>query len=137
MLRLGKKYQFDDLRDGALTRLKAQFPTHLMSRDTAFQMDYVLHNEYDALVVQVGAEATTPEGIFQFIPPTVTAKNGTTVTFKFTGAAGNYTVTQSTFADPCFDSGWVFVAASPALTETPEWNLTITDDSKRAGLVSI
>ncbi|KAF8955990.1 hypothetical protein BDZ97DRAFT_1854055, partial [Flammula alnicola] len=88
-------------------------------------------------VVQVGAEATTPEGIFQFIPPTVTAKNGTTVTFKFTGAAGNYTVTQSTFADPCFDSGWVFVAASPALTETPEWNLTITDDSKRAGLVSI
>ncbi|KAF8970794.1 hypothetical protein BDZ97DRAFT_1724511 [Flammula alnicola] len=88
------------------------------------------------VVVQVGAESTTSGGIFQFIPPTVTAKNGTTVTFKFTGAPGNHTVTQSTFADPCdpaaggFDSGWVFIPASPALTETPEWNLTITDDTK-------
>ena len=48
---------------------------------------------------------------------------------------GNHTVTQSTFANPCeleaggFDSGWVFVPAGEKVI--PEWNLTITDDSKR------
>ena len=48
---------------------------------------------------------------------------------------GNHTVTQSTFSKPCepeaggFDSGWVFVPAGE--TDIPEWNLTITDDSKR------
>lgn len=48
---------------------------------------------------------------------------------------GNHTVTQSTFASPCepetggFDSGWVFVPSGE--TDIPEWNLTITDDSKR------
>ena len=48
---------------------------------------------------------------------------------------GNHSVTQSTFASPCepetggFDSGWVFVPAGE--TDIPEWNLTITDDSKR------
>lgn len=50
---------------------------------------------------------------------------------------GNHSVTQSTFADPCdlapggFDSGWVFIPPTPALSDTPEWNLTITDDTKR------
>ncbi|KAF8152615.1 hypothetical protein B0H34DRAFT_677913 [Crassisporium funariophilum] len=88
------------------------------------------------MVVKVGAEATDNGGVFQFIPPTMTASNGTTITFQFTGAPGNHSVTQSTFADPCnpapggFDSGWVFIPTSPALSSTPEWNLTITDDSK-------
>lgn len=49
---------------------------------------------------------------------------------------GNHSVTQSTFNDPCtpvnggFDSGWVFLP-SAGLSPVPEWNLTITDDSRR------
>jgi len=88
------------------------------------------------MTVQVGSTATAPGGVFQFIPPSFNATNGTVITFQFTGAPGNHTVTQSTFADPCdpvvggFDSGWVFVPPSPALAQTPEWNLTITDDTK-------
>ncbi|KAF9035125.1 hypothetical protein BJ165DRAFT_1533644 [Panaeolus papilionaceus] len=87
-------------------------------------------------VIKVGATANDQGGIFQFIPPTVTAKNGTVVTFEFTGAPGNHSITQSTFTDPCnpvsggFDSGWVFIPNAAALTETPTFNLTITDDSK-------
>jgi len=86
--------------------------------------------------VQVGSTATAAGGVFQFIPSTITAPNGTVITFKFIGAPGNHTVTQSTFAAPCdpvaggFDSGWVFIPPSPALSATPEWNLTVTDDSK-------
>ncbi|EDR00857.1 uncharacterized protein LACBIDRAFT_295685 [Laccaria bicolor S238N-H82] len=90
-------------------------------------------------VVRVGATSGAEGGIFQYIPNTFNATNGTTVTFQFTGAPGNHTVTQSSFADPCdplaggFDSGWVSIPSSPALTaaDTPEWNLTITDDTKR------
>lgn len=37
-------------------------------------------------VVEVGASASAQGGIFQFIPPSVTAAKGTTVTFRFTGA---------------------------------------------------
>ncbi|KDR76719.1 hypothetical protein GALMADRAFT_96434 [Galerina marginata CBS 339.88] len=86
--------------------------------------------------VQVGSVATAQGGIFQFIPNTLTAPNGTVITFQFIGAPGNHTVTQSTFTDPCdpapggFDSGWVFVPPTPALSATPEFNITITDDSK-------
>lgn len=92
-----------------------------------------------SIVVRVGATSGAEGGIFQYIPNTFNATNGTTVTFQFTGAPGNHTVTQSSFADPCdplaggFDSGWVSIPSSPALTaaDTPEWNLTITDDTKR------
>lgn len=51
-------------------------------------------------------------------------------------SAGNHSITQSSFSDPCslmtdgFDSGWVLVTASEA--ETPQFNLTITDDSHRS-----
>ncbi|KAF8901395.1 hypothetical protein CPB84DRAFT_1915464 [Gymnopilus junonius] len=88
------------------------------------------------MTVQVGSTATAQGGVFQFIPNNFNATKGTTITFQFTGAPGNHTVTQSTFTDPCdptpggFDSGWVFVPTSPALAETPEFNLTITDDTK-------
>ncbi|PPR06177.1 hypothetical protein CVT24_000719 [Panaeolus cyanescens] len=87
-------------------------------------------------VIKVGATMNDQGGIFQFIPPTINAKNGTVVSFQFTGAPGNHTVTQSTFQDPCnptpggFDSGWVFIPDASALTETPMFNLTITDDTK-------
>jgi len=90
------------------------------------------------MTVQVGSTTSAAGGVYQFIPPSFNATNGTTITFKFTGAPGNHSVTQSTFADPCdpvaggsgFDSGWVFVPTSPALAQTPEWNLTIVDDTK-------
>jgi plastocyanin len=82
--------------------------------------------------VQVGAEQASPGGIFQYSPATIVAANGTVVTFQFSGAPGNHTVTQSSFAAPCtplangFDSGFVFQSTAPA---TPsEWNLTITND---------
>ncbi|KAJ8522374.1 hypothetical protein ONZ45_g1014 [Pleurotus djamor] len=87
------------------------------------------------MVVQVGSTQTAPGGVFQFIPPTITASNGTVVSFMFTGAPGNHSVTQSSFADPCnplsggFDSGWVFIPPSN-VSEPPVWNLTITDDSR-------
>lgn len=35
--------------------------------------------------IQVGSTASSPGGVFQFIPPSVTAANGTVVTFKFAG----------------------------------------------------
>jgi len=84
--------------------------------------------------VQVGSTVSAQGGVFQFIPPSITAKNGTVVTFKFSGIPGNHSVTQSSFADPCdplaggFDSGFVYIPTSE--TEIPEFNITITDDSK-------
>lgn len=86
------------------------------------------------VTIQVGATASATGGVFQFIPPNVNAANGTVVTFQFSGVPGNHTVTQSSFASPCelvdggFDSGWVLIPS--AVSETPTWNLTITDDSK-------
>ncbi|KAF9473660.1 hypothetical protein BDN70DRAFT_867220 [Pholiota conissans] len=86
------------------------------------------------MTIQVGAESSSQGGIFQYIPNSISAPNGTVVTFQFSGAPGNHTVTQSSFADPCnplaggFDSGWIFLSA--AATPVPEWNLTITDDTK-------
>ncbi|KAF5378172.1 hypothetical protein D9615_007580 [Tricholomella constricta] len=89
----------------------------------------------DNPVVLVGSVNGAPGGgIYQFIPPSLNATNGTTITFRFTGAPGNHTITQSTFADPCnplpggFDSGWVFIPPSNVST-APEWNLTITNTS--------
>nr|GAT47563.1 predicted protein [Mycena chlorophos] len=85
--------------------------------------------------VQVGAEQNTPGGIFQFIPNTLTASNGSVITFVFSGIPGNHSVTQSTPAAPCtafeggFDSGWVEILANSS-SPLPTWELTITDDSK-------
>ncbi|KJA16235.1 hypothetical protein HYPSUDRAFT_47543 [Hypholoma sublateritium FD-334 SS-4] len=86
------------------------------------------------MTIQVGAEATTSGGIFQYIPNSLNATNGTVITFEFSGAPGNHSVTQSSFADPCtplaggFDSGWILLSDAPSTP--PLWNLTITDDSK-------
>ncbi|KNZ76192.1 hypothetical protein J132_11312 [Termitomyces sp. J132] len=84
-------------------------------------------------LVLVGGDPTNPNGIYQFIPPVLNnITNGTTITFRFTGAPGNHSVTQSTFLDPCnplaggFDSGWVNIPTNNAST-SPEWNLTITN----------
>jgi len=83
------------------------------------------------VVIEVGGPSTGPT---IYTPNSVTAPNGTVVTFRFTGTPGNHTVTQSSFAAPCtpleggFDSGWVFINATT--TSPPEWNLTITNDAK-------
>ncbi|KII84983.1 hypothetical protein PLICRDRAFT_350142 [Plicaturopsis crispa FD-325 SS-3] len=85
--------------------------------------------------IQVGAAATAQGGAFVFNPSSVTAKNGSVITFQFTGSPGNHSVTQSSFSDPCdpladgFDSGWVFIPPNTS-SDFPSWNLTITDDSK-------
>ncbi|KAJ7080203.1 Cupredoxin [Mycena belliarum] len=86
--------------------------------------------------VAVGGSSGSANGIFSFTPSTITAANGTIVSFQFTGAPGNHTVTQSSFAAPCqplangFDSGSVFISSSTAPNPPPEWNITVTDDSK-------
>ncbi|CAK5273434.1 unnamed protein product [Mycena citricolor] len=94
------------------------------------------------VTVQVGGTATLAGGVFQFIPSSITATNGSVVTFQFTGNPGNHSVTQSSFADPCnplsggFDSGWIFLnSTSVTAAQSPTWELTITDDSKRGALV--
>jgi len=85
------------------------------------------------ITVTVGGNSSTPGGIFQYIPANVTAANGTVVTFKFLNP-GNHSIAQSSFSNPCnltnggFDSGWVSVGAG--VTDTPEWNLTITNASR-------
>ncbi|KAJ7089047.1 hypothetical protein C8R43DRAFT_296963 [Mycena crocata] len=84
------------------------------------------------VTIQVGGNSSSPGGPVQFHPNLALATNGTIVTFQFTGAPGNHSVTQSSFTSPCqplaggFDSGWVSVPQS--LPAPPEWNLTITND---------
>ncbi|GJE99429.1 hypothetical protein PsYK624_156910 [Phanerochaete sordida] len=88
----------------------------------------------NVVTIQVGAEMSSPGGIFQFIPSNVTASNGTVVNFVWMGSPGNHTVTQSTADSPCqpmssgFDSGFLFIPANTT-SGFPEWNLTITDDT--------
>ncbi|KAJ7578015.1 hypothetical protein C8J56DRAFT_898696 [Mycena floridula] len=57
--------------------------------------------------INVGGTQTTPGGIFQFMPNTITATNDSVITFQFTGAPGNHSVTQSTFANTslCLTTG--------------------------------
>ncbi|KAJ7433628.1 hypothetical protein B0H11DRAFT_757679 [Mycena galericulata] len=92
----------------------------------------VVSAQNQTLLVNVGAEMATSGGIFQFIPNSITASNGSVVTFQFSGIPGNHSVTQSSFASPCeplaggFDSGWILIEAKT--TPLPEWNLTITND---------
>ena len=84
----------------------------------------------------VGAEASSPGGIFQFIPANITAANGTTVTFVWSGSPGNHTVAQSSMDSPCqplaggFDSGFIQIPANTT-SSFPTWNLTVTNDQER------
>ncbi|OBZ71824.1 hypothetical protein A0H81_08145 [Grifola frondosa] len=76
--------------------------------------------------IQVG------KGGLLFTPSSINATVGSVITFDFSGAPGNHTVAQSSFASPCaplasgFDSGYVFVP-NGTTTGFPTWNLTITD----------
>ncbi|KAK7042019.1 hypothetical protein R3P38DRAFT_2511893 [Favolaschia claudopus] len=87
------------------------------------------------MTIQVGAEVDTQGGIFQFIPNSIMAPNGTVVNFRFSGIPGNHSVTQASFNSPCqplaggFDSGWVEILQNTTGgTPLPSWNLTITND---------
>ncbi|KAF7314465.1 hypothetical protein MKEN_00919300 [Mycena kentingensis (nom. inval.)] len=92
----------------------------------------VVSAQNQTITVNVGGTSDTPGGIFQFMPNSLTAANGSVITFTFSGIPGNHSVTQSTFAAPCspfqggFDSGWVEILANS--TTLPEWQLTITND---------
>ncbi|KAI0268304.1 hypothetical protein BC834DRAFT_686215 [Gloeopeniophorella convolvens] len=85
------------------------------------------------VTVNVGATTSTQGGAFQFIPDNINATEGSVVTFKFSGVPGNHSITQSSLTSPCqplpngFDSGFVFLTSA---TETPTWNLTITNGTQ-------
>ncbi|KAK0200355.1 hypothetical protein DFS33DRAFT_1480207 [Desarmillaria ectypa] len=85
-------------------------------------------------VIQVGGTASETGGIFQFVPPNITATEGEVITFNFSGAPGNHSITQSSLANPCtplsggFDSGWVFISGE-GVSPAPQWNLTVTNAS--------
>lgn len=84
----------------------------------------------------VGATPDAVGGPFQFMPPNVTASNGTVVTFIYSGSPGNHTVAQSTLDNPCqpmsggFDSGFILIPTNTT-SGFPTWNLTITNDQER------
>lgn len=86
------------------------------------------------VTVQVGGDANSPGGFFQFNPNNITASEGSVITFEFSGNPGNHSITQSSFANPCqplsggFDSGWVFIPQGQT-DNIPTWNLTITNGS--------
>ncbi|OCH87668.1 hypothetical protein OBBRIDRAFT_137675 [Obba rivulosa] len=86
-------------------------------------------------IIMVGQDASAQGGALQFSPSSITAPNGTIVTFIWQGSPGNHTVTQSSFAAPCtpldagFDSGYIFVPANTT-AGFPTWNLTITNDQE-------
>ncbi|KAI0342532.1 Cupredoxin [Trametopsis cervina] len=75
--------------------------------------------------VEVGAN-----GQLQYTPPSVNAKPGDVVEFKFNPK--NHTVTQASFTDPCsplaggFDSGFQPVAAN-STSPAPTFRVTVTD----------
>ncbi|KAJ7448335.1 hypothetical protein FB451DRAFT_1567265 [Mycena latifolia] len=86
------------------------------------------------VTVEVGAQSTSPGGVYQFNPPTISAPNGTVVSFRFSGIPGNHSVTQSTFVAPCaplkggFDSGFM-PGRETKVGHFPTWNYPVTDDS--------
>jgi len=76
------------------------------------------------ITVQVGANGT-----LTYNPPSVMANTGDIISFDF--LAKNHTVTQSTFANPCnqsgIDSGFFPVAANA--TQVPQWSFTVENGS--------
>ncbi|KAF8209147.1 hypothetical protein K438DRAFT_1712024 [Mycena galopus ATCC 62051] len=86
--------------------------------------------------IMVGGNETNNGNIYQFSPTTITATNGSVITFLFNGLPGNHSVTQSSFSSPCqpmaggFGSGWVEILTSPPTGNAlPTWELTITNAS--------
>ncbi|KZS90332.1 hypothetical protein SISNIDRAFT_468687 [Sistotremastrum niveocremeum HHB9708] len=67
-------------------------------------------------------------------PPTISALQGDIITFIFSGRS--HSVTQSNFSNPCtrlqggFDSDSYGVTSLSPGQPVPQWNLTVTDDTK-------
>ncbi|PIL32397.1 hypothetical protein GSI_05643 [Ganoderma sinense ZZ0214-1] len=88
----------------------------------------------DPIIIHVGNDGHGVKKL-AFTPSSVSAPNGTIVTFVFDTPSTNHTVAQSAFAKPCaplaggFDSGYT---PGPANAGDPPatWNLTITNDAK-------
>lgn len=91
----------------------------------------------DVQVVSVGRNSATNATGLKFWPEKITAEPGTMVQFQFW--AGNHTVTQSTFDDPCIPignvnssvqgiySGYMPVEASMAMGMIPTYTIEIKD----------
>ncbi|KAK7043696.1 hypothetical protein VNI00_008307 [Paramarasmius palmivorus] len=74
-------------------------------------------------------------GNFAFNPPSVTATNGTLVTFYFPGGSFPHSVTQSSFASPCAHLEADTTAGTPAgfdsgLVNAVQFTINITDDTQ-------
>ncbi|RSL72682.1 hypothetical protein CEP54_000621 [Fusarium duplospermum] len=92
----------------------------------------------DVQVVSVGRNSATNATGLKFWPEKITAEPGTMVQFQFW--AGNHTVTQSTFDDPCIPignvnssiegiySGYMPVEASMAMGMIPTYTIEIKDE---------
>ncbi|EJF59161.1 hypothetical protein DICSQDRAFT_89642 [Dichomitus squalens LYAD-421 SS1] len=85
-------------------------------------------------IVHVGTDGSGNK-ILGFTPQSITASQGSVVTFVFDAPGSMHNVAQSSFATPCepvqngFNSG--FTPGPAASGDTPAtWNLTITDVSK-------
>ncbi|KAF7372674.1 hypothetical protein MVEN_00130700 [Mycena venus] len=95
----------------------------------------VVSAQNQTIFVNVGGDPNTLGGVYQFMPNSITASNGSVITFKFSGIPGNHSITQSTFQSPCqpveggFDSGWVEILKNSTAGVFPEWNLTITNNA--------
>ncbi|KAJ7125304.1 hypothetical protein C8R44DRAFT_782841 [Mycena epipterygia] len=83
--------------------------------------------------VIVELDISSPGGLMRFAPFSVTASNGTSVVFQWTGVPGsNSSITQSSPTEPCtpipggFDSGFQVGTDNPF--EFPERSFTVDDD---------
>ncbi|KAJ7446562.1 hypothetical protein FB451DRAFT_1055183 [Mycena latifolia] len=89
--------------------------------------------------VAVGAESDSPGGPLQFNPNTLTAPNGTSVTFQFSrprSSPGNHSVVQSSLAAPCtpvlngFDSGFRLVPENNSGDAASTFAHTVNNDQE-------
>ncbi|KAJ7155204.1 hypothetical protein C8R46DRAFT_1356436 [Mycena filopes] len=89
------------------------------------------------VVVDVSADASNASGIYQFNPASITAPNGTVVSFRFSGIPGNHSVTQSSYVTPCmalangFDSGFM-EGRETKDGIFPTFNFTVQNDQNPA-----
>jgi plastocyanin len=113
----------------ALLKVCGPVPPHLYPANTP--------EAVDVQVVSVGRNSATNATGLKFWPEKITAEPGTMVQFQFW--AGNHTVTQSTFDDPCIPignvnssiegiySGYMPVEASMAMGMIPTYTIEIKD----------
>jgi hypothetical protein len=69
----------------ALSLAAATQAAALVVCDCFLSYGFVKFNNLFQKFIQVGATSSTPGEVFQFIPPSVNATNGTVINFQFTG----------------------------------------------------